>query len=374
MTRRDRSPARPAFLLLTGLLALAPDAQRVAAPPPSPRPPPGSCGSDVRPAEAPLLLELEAMGMYRLPPLPELVLTVPVTCHVVRPNNGCCGLTEQQVDDNFPVINAAFQPVGIRFERAGAVDFIDNNIYYDGIVTQFQADQLRRTNVVPNTINLYFVEDFSVGGTTLCGQSSFTTSTAQGVLMDNQCTASFGDNATLAHELGHYFDLYHTHETAFGDECPDGSNCATAGDLICDTPADPNLTGLVGVLSCTYNGTGTRCGQPFAPQVENYMSYAPDACQTTFTPRQRERAAATLVNLRANLLGGQTAGVVWVDFSHGGFPLGSFSFPYKTMSAALGAVAPGGRVVIKSSATPAAVTVDQNVILDSFRGTATIGD
>lgn len=372
MTRRDRSPVRPASLLLTGLLALAADAQQAAAPSPSPRPARGSCGSDVRPAEVPLVLELEAMGMYRLPPQPELVLTVPVTCHVVRANSGFGGLTAQQVDDNFPVLNANFQSAGIRFERVGGIDFIDNNTFYSGIATQFQADQLRRLNVVPNTINVYFVEEFSVDGTGLCGQSTFTTSNPQGILMDNQCTASFGDNATFTHELGHYFDLYHTHETAFGDECPDGSNCATAGDLICDTPADPNIENLV--FLCQYVGQATRCGQAFQPQVANYMSYAPDTCQSTFTARQRERAAATLVNLRANLLGGQTAGVVWVDFSHTGFPFGSFSFPYKTMSAALGAVAPGGRIVIKSSSTPVAVTVDQNVILDSFRGTATIGD
>ena len=60
-------------------------------------------------------------------------------------------------------------------------------------------------------------------------------------MIKNDCTAAGGNDTTLSHELGHYFDLYHTHETSFGTECPSGSNCQSAGDMVCDTPADPNL-------------------------------------------------------------------------------------------------------------------------------------
>lgn len=45
----------------------------------------------------------------------------------------------------------------------------------------------------------------------------------------------------LIHEIGHYFGLLHTFETvtSLTREKVDGSNCANAGDKICDTPADP---------------------------------------------------------------------------------------------------------------------------------------
>ncbi|MBL0071623.1 MAG: hypothetical protein IPP34_07360 [Bacteroidetes bacterium] len=35
--------------------------------------------------------------------------------------------------------------------------------------------------------------------------------------------------------MGHFFGLYHTFETQFGSELANGSNCATTGDLVCDT-------------------------------------------------------------------------------------------------------------------------------------------
>lgn len=374
MNRRHPIPAvrtRQALAALA-LLAGASAAQRVAASVEPPAPVPESCGSDVRPEELPLLLELEALGVYRLSEPQELVFNVPMTFHIVRRSNGTGGLSAGDADATLPVLNADFLPVGIRFQRAGSIDYINSDLFFSGINSQFLADQLRNVNPVANTINVYFVESFSIGGTSLCGQSTFTVSSPQGILMDNQCTTTSGNDSTFTHEVGHYFDLYHTHETAFGSECPDGSNCATAGDLVCDTPADPNVLNLVNG-SCQYTGSAIRCFQTFNPPVENYMSYSPNGCQTTFTARQRERAGATLVNLRQNLIGSQAASIVWVDFAHTGFKLGSFSSPYASMSAALGAVAPGGRIVIKASSTSGAVTIDQNVRLDSFRGTATIG-
>lgn len=47
----------------------------------------------------------------------------------------------------------------------------------------------------------------------------------------------------ISHEIGHWLGLYHTFETGTtatcggGDETPGTGNCATQGDLICDTPA-----------------------------------------------------------------------------------------------------------------------------------------
>lgn len=72
----------------------------------------------------------------------------------------------------------------------------------------------------------------------------------------------------LAHEIGHFFGLYHTFETRFGIEKVDGSNCETAGDLICDTPADPNLADtFISYAQCE------SFYQNYRPQINNIMSY-----------------------------------------------------------------------------------------------------
>lgn len=80
----------------------------------------------------------------------------------------------------------------------------------------------------------------------------------------------------LVHELGHVLGLPHT----FGpDELVDGSNCATAGDGICDTPADGGFyqPGVdVDMSTCTYIGTATDAnGDLYAPMLNNIMSYSP---------------------------------------------------------------------------------------------------
>ena len=70
--------------------------------------------------------------------------------------------------------------------------------------------------------------------------------------MRNSCAYN---GSTIIHEFGHYFSLFHTHgptNSAITTELVDGSNCTTSGDELCDTPADPNLSG--NVTNCLYTG------------------------------------------------------------------------------------------------------------------------
>lgn len=91
---------------------------------------------------------------------------------------------------------------------------------------------------------------------------------------------------SIEHEMGHTLALRHTHQ---GGELVDGSNCATAGDQVCDTPADPGLNGT-NVIGCVYVGTAVDAnGQPYTPLTNNFMSYAPNSCRTAFTPGQVDR-------------------------------------------------------------------------------------
>ncbi len=90
--------------------------------------------------------------------------------------------------------------------------------------------------------------------------------------------------------MGHFLGLYHPHEDALGDgkEYVNGSNCSSAGDFLCDTPADPNLLYYTDD-NCQYVGTLTDpLGDAYQPDVENIMSYS-GCVETLFSPQQTWR-------------------------------------------------------------------------------------
>ena len=77
----------------------------------------------------------------------------------------------------------------------------------------------------------------------------------------------------------HALSLIHTFGTRHGfpltNELANGSNCYESGDYICDTPADPNLYGLVSQdTDCNYLGGSTDAnGQMYIPNTTNIISY-----------------------------------------------------------------------------------------------------
>ncbi|MCP3920760.1 MAG: hypothetical protein GY711_34975 [bacterium] len=325
------------------------------------------------PAEVELTRWLVQRGAYEVDGHFDHFLEVDVAFHIVRRTNGSGGLDAGALDGDLADLNDAFESTGIRFERGTSVRYIDSDAFYFEIDTQAEIDALRSTSPVAGMINVYFTPNLANENYSLCGISSFTFSAVQGIVMNNSCSSSFGNHATLVHEFGHYFDLFHTHETAFGVECPDGSNCGQAGDLVCSTPADPNLSGQVS--QCQYTGNATACGFPYEPQPSNYMSYAPISCRVRFRGGQRTRMLATLIQLRPGLIGSPGLQVTWVDFAASGAQTGSFANPYRTLAAGIAATGAGGRVVVKGPATTTyAPTILAEVTLDAFRGEVVIGD
>jgi hypothetical protein len=231
-------------------------------------------------------------------------ILVPMTIHIIRRSDGTGGLSQVNTDLAITVANSLWQGSGIQFCTPGSTVFHDDSELYNNTDTIAEVDALRQLDQVPNTINVYFVNNLRTELGSLCGISSFTTSAVQGIAVSTSCLPHAGNPSTFAHELGHYFDLYHTHEPAFGIECTDGTNCLDAGDLVCDTPADPNVRGEVSPDNCVWNGIDEpSCGgDPYNPPIRNVLCYATSTCRDQLTPEQLARAYATLVNLRPELV------------------------------------------------------------------------
>jgi hypothetical protein len=122
------------------------------------------------------------------------------------------------------------------------------------------------------------------------------------IVLKNSCTTK--PSHTWAHEAGHYFSLPHVFVGWEGQnintqlpapavttdgtevELADSSNCATAADGFCDTPAD--------YISYRWSCDAAHNSQPmldptgrsFKASGEFYMSYSLDGCMTHFSPQQ----------------------------------------------------------------------------------------
>ncbi len=111
----------------------------------------------------------------------------------------------------------------------------------------------------------------------------------------------------MAHEVGHNFSLFHTHGTGT-QELVNQTNCSTAGDYLCDTPAEPynNGNGISGYVfngSCEYFGTFKDANnQLFTPDTHNFMGYSVASCRIHFSPLQIQKINQTLVTSMSYLI------------------------------------------------------------------------
>lgn len=221
------------------------------------------------------------------------LMQVPIQVHIVRPTNGAGGLTLAQLNTAVIGMNNHFMNANLEFIICG-INYIDDSTYYD--FNTSDQSTLTSANDAFNVINIYFFNSITSGNSGFCGYTNFPNANSSIIMMANGCATN---GSTLSHEMGHFYALYHTHgktNTGTTDELVDGSNCATHGDDVCDTQADPNLSGLVNT-SCQYTGTGADInGDTYVPDPNNIMSYSRKACRTVFTPAQYARINSTAIN------------------------------------------------------------------------------
>ncbi len=215
-----------------------------------------------------------------------------VVAHIFLDSLGAPGVTEAQINQAFADASADFSPICISFE---VCEFIyhpefEYNIHND----QLQWDELQVLYHQQNRINVFYVNTIvePSGACGYAGLGQIENLESSGIVI--QKTPDCCGGRTHSHELGHYFNLEHTFEGS-GIELADGSNCETAGDGICDTPADPYVhpSPMANYVDgCTFIFMGQDAnGDYYDPIVGNIMSYYPDECGCGFTHGQLKKMA-----------------------------------------------------------------------------------
>ena len=126
----------------------------------------------------------------------------------------------------------------------------------------------------------------------------------------------------IAHELGHYFSLWHTFDAGPQGACPSNTNCFQDGDFVCDTPPK-NEPGYAGgdcdnpANTCSTDDADLRADNPFRPvaegglgdqpdMLENYMDYT-GGCWDSFTEGQKMRMRFNIETERKELINNSMA-------------------------------------------------------------------
>lgn len=279
--------------------------------------------------------------------------TIPIQFHVIVENDGDEDLTESEIAEELANLNNLFDQVGFVFESCSPVNYISDSDYTfdihptldvepDGGVSNEELTVVS-DHKVHNVINVFYVQAIE-GADALGGITSLPGEERDWILVStftpNFDFPAFGE-AFLAHQMGHYFNLYDT----FRGEAQgatnewvarenDGSNnpvnCGEpgVGDELCDTAADPeyidffsngvlfpfSIRPCISKLDCTVKELSEKLislgceqmtdfsGNSYMPDHTNIMSNSLEECLVYFSPGQISRMRTSLLEDRLHLL------------------------------------------------------------------------
>lgn len=172
-------------------------------------------------------------------------------------------ISEAEIREHLEMANQAFAPICLSFELCKLDTVRDYS--FDVLDDETEVGLLKSRFHVSRRINIYYAKR-------VLGEYTNSYSIHNGISKpDSALIVVPKSGRGVIHELGHTFGLYHTFERRFGLELVDQSNCLTAGDLICDTPADAveNPNG-----NCAFeNKIPDANGDYYRTEIGNYMTH-----------------------------------------------------------------------------------------------------
>ena len=212
------------------------------------------------------------------------ILTFPLRVGIVTDAAAPIYINHELIKRTVAILNEGFSNAFVKFDLVEI-----DTIYSPLLISDLSKEgylpyrQFSTDHDLPNMISL-FLFDYDKdlcsqeGSTISCSRSggfSYVLSRSTNNLVLSKFELS--DHKVIVHEFGHFFGLYHTFEDyQFGKEKADGSNCETAGDRLCDTPADPGNIYEVHVnysLCEMIGNTDPEIGVEYKPMLNNYMAY-----------------------------------------------------------------------------------------------------
>jgi hypothetical protein len=207
-----------------------------------------------------------------------------LSIHVVKNKMGLPGIGVSTIQTSVTDANNYFKTIGIQFV-IDKIDYIED-YNYSSVSKSKNMIELLTKHAENNKINLFLVDSIQINLFAYYGFTYFPNQTDSNFIF--LCKNEV-NGVSLSTQLGHFFGLLSTHETAGGRELVNESNCKTSGDFLCDTYADPDIFSLVD-SACKYSGIlRDPAGLFYVPSVANIMSNSPFQCKCIFTPFQYRR-------------------------------------------------------------------------------------
>lgn len=251
---------------------------------------------------------------------------IPITFHLVANSEGNGRVQEEKVLEQLCELNQQFADQEVTF-YIDRLNYIDNTNVYETPASSAATIQMRLKRD-PNSMNV-FITNKAESGNEGPGQTLAYYDPPEDWIVSRKGEIN-NATKTLAHEIGHFFSLPHPHagwdckpytDEDYGNpvtalftlpcdggggslaiELQNGSNCATAGDRICDTPPDYNM-GLLHQNGCAPNTSiKDRNNEVITPITTNYMAYYQNCDNWSFTTTQKNLMNTDYFTVRRNYI------------------------------------------------------------------------
>lgn len=200
--------------------------------------------------------------------------------HIAYDSTRSIGIDLSALQGAVNSMNEMFEPICVDF----SICEVDTmwNYNFDSLPLPEEMAEKSIIYQKANRLNIYIISHLL--DETVCGLGGGST-----IHLEKGCLGA------ITHEMGHVWGLAHTF-AGNGTELVDGSNCETAGDGICDTPADPynpDIENEIWQNGCEFVWEGLDAnGQFYQPDIGNIMSYY--GCDCGFTRGQYLKMANSI--------------------------------------------------------------------------------